>query len=117
MYSSVKFFEPTVIVTLPFAGLDWIRLSELEAPVSVVLLLLPHAAIATARNAASTSVNAARSRRPLINPYPLSSIWTVRPAEPMARILCGAGGALQLYTPRRHEPLHARQRCLDESGE
>src|SRR5690242_1117359 len=77
MYSSVKFFEPTVIVTLPLAGLDWIRLSEFEeALVSVllVLLLLPHAAIAIARTAASNSADAARSRRPLITPYPLSPL-------------------------------------------
>src|SRR3954469_638940 len=87
MYSSVKFFDPTVRVTLPLAGLDWIRLSELEALVAVVLLLLPppHAAIATARAAASTSANAARTRRPLITPYPLSSIGRYDQRHPSRR--------------------------------
>src|SRR5215208_4336963 len=113
MYSSVKFFDPTVRVTLPLAELDWIRLSELEAPVVLVLVSLPppHAAIPIARTAARMSANAARSRRPVITPNSFPA-WTVRPMNPIDGILCGAGGALQLQAPRRHEPLHAGQRGL-----
>ena len=77
MYSSVKFFDPTVIATLPFAGLETIRLSLLpDALVDEVVLLPPppHAAIVTARIAAIISANAPRSRRPLITPYPLSPL-------------------------------------------
>src|SRR5215212_6466756 len=104
MYSSVKFFEPMVRETLPLSGLDAIRLSvSPDALVDDVLLLPPppHAAIVTARTAATASTNTARTRRPLITPYPLST-WTIGPTEPIAGILCGAGGALQLQTPRGH---------------
>src|SRR5215211_6006630 len=114
MYSSVKFFEPTVSVTLPLSGLDWIRLAvSPEAPVVVLSSSLPpHAVIVTARIAATNGTKAARTRRPLItrNSFPA---WTVRPIQPITGILCGAGGALQLQALRGHEPLDAGQCQLD----
>src|SRR3954447_26479099 len=88
MYSSVKFFDPIVSVTLPLAGLDWIRLSESEeALVSVllVLLLLPHAAMPIASTAAIMSANAPRSRRPLIARSPLSAIGQLDQLNPSRR--------------------------------
>src|SRR5829696_3993201 len=118
MYSSVKFFDPMVSVTLPLSGLDAIRLSvSPDAPVVVVSSSPPpHAAIVTARAAATSSRNAARTRRPLITPYPLSSLdhWAT---GPITGILCGAGDALQFYASRRHQPLHAGQGELDQGGE
>src|SRR4051812_10943614 len=119
MYSSVKFFDPTVIATLPLAGLETIRLSELsDALVDEVVLLPPppHAAMVTASTAATDSVNAARTRRPLITPSSFPA-GTVRPTQPITGILCGAGAPLRLRPPGRHEPLHAREHGFDGAGE
>src|SRR4051794_27725239 len=105
MYASVKFFDPTVIVVLPLSGLEAIRFSvSPDALVAdVVSSPPPHAAIVTARTAATNSANAARTRKPLITPNSFPA-WTVRPMKPIDGILCGAGGALQLQAPRRQEP-------------
>src|SRR3954453_9871174 len=102
MYSSVKFFDPMVRLTLPLAGLEVIRLSVLPDSLldDVLLPPPPHAAIVAARTAATDSVNAARTRRPLITPHSFPA-WTVRPTQPLTGILCGAGGALQLQALRR----------------
>src|SRR5215212_1651885 len=116
MYSSVKFFEPMVRLTLPLAGLEAIRLSVLSDSLVADVLLPPppHAAIVIARTAATDSTNAARTRRPLITPYSFPA-WTVRPNSAAHRILCGASGALQLQALRGQEALYAGQRHLDQS--
>src|SRR3954471_22162314 len=118
MYSSVKFFDPIVRLTFPFAGLEVIRLSVLPDSLVADVLLPPppHAAIVTARTAATDSTNAARIRRPLITPDSFPA-WTVRPTGPIAGILCGASGPLQLQALRGKEALHAGQRYLDQRGE
>jgi hypothetical protein len=66
MYASVKFFDPTVILTSPLAGLDWIRFAELPDVPPVVSPPPPQAAIPTANIAATTNMNAARTPRRLI---------------------------------------------------
>src|SRR2546423_1294046 len=61
MYSSVKFFEPTVIVTLPLSGFDWIS----PAAALVVDELLPpppQAATPRARIETTSRPNSARNR-------------------------------------------------------
>ena len=64
MYSSVKFFEPTVSDTFLFAGFDLIRLAELPplVPVSLLSLPPPQAATPRARTSAANSAKAALSR-------------------------------------------------------
>ena len=64
MYSSVKFFEPTVSETFLFAGFDLIRLAELPpfVPVSLLSLLPPQAATPSATTSAANSTKAALSR-------------------------------------------------------
>src|SRR5438093_11159246 len=96
MNSSVKFFEPTVIVVLPFAGFDWIRFSEAPEVVDE-LLLLPQAATPITRTAAATSAKTIRARRTLISQSPLPG-WTV-PRKP-PQILCTFAGPLQLEALR-----------------
>ena len=61
MYSSVKFFEPTVSETFLFAGFDLIRLAELPpfVPVSLLSLLPPQAAAPSASTSAAISAKAA----------------------------------------------------------
>src|SRR3954454_21753871 len=71
MYSSVKFFDPTVSETLPLAGFDWIRLSEEGAPEPddvelVVSLLEPQAATTMAITRARIAPKKKRERADVI---------------------------------------------------
>src|SRR4051812_13389211 len=61
MYSSVKFFEPTVIVTLPLSGLDWISPAP-AVDVDDSSLPPPQAAMPTASAVAANSNSRARAR-------------------------------------------------------
>src|SRR5436189_4884450 len=97
MNSSVKFFEPTVRVTFPFAGSDLIRLLEaLALPPAVELeLLLPHAATRSAAAIATARASVARIVLLVADkalPFPLSKV-SRRPADPV--ILRAAADALQ----------------------
>src|SRR3954449_2042418 len=98
MNSSVKFFEPTVIVTLPFAGSDLIRpLGALGLPpaVELELELLPQAATSSTAAIATANANTARSLLLEVDktiPFPLVTSPAVRRAS---LILCAPAGALQ----------------------
>jgi hypothetical protein len=60
MYSSVKFFDPTVSLTPELSGFFWIR--PALAVVEDSSLLLPHAATPTPRTAVARTANSARSQ-------------------------------------------------------
>src|SRR3954465_5039596 len=79
MYSSVKFFDPTVSETLPLAGFDWIRLSEEGAPELddvelVVSLLEPQAATTMASARARIAPTKKRERADVIE-NPSLGFW------------------------------------------
>src|SRR5213083_1499035 len=61
MYSSVKFFEPTVSVTLPLSGFDWIS-PAWALVVDELLPPPPQAARPTVRIEAASRQNSARNR-------------------------------------------------------
>src|SRR5437016_5615065 len=61
MYSSVKFLEPTVSVTLPLSGFDWIS-PAWALVVDELLPTPPQAAMPTARIEAAYRTNSARNR-------------------------------------------------------
>src|SRR3954447_18337430 len=99
MYSSVKFFDPTVSETLPLAGFDWIRLSEEGAPELddvelVVSLLEPQAATTMAITRARIAPKKKRERADVIE-NPSLGLGRLRLGR-FAGILCTSGGALQL---------------------
>src|SRR6266567_1147445 len=71
MYSSVKFFEPTVSWIPLLAEFDLIRLAELFplVPVSLLSLLPPQAATPRASSAAAISAKAALFRGACCTPW------------------------------------------------
>src|SRR4051794_9737684 len=115
MYSSVKFLDPTVTETLPFAAFDWMRLSEDGSPAVVELeldvsLLEPQAATPSANEVAMAATRKRRGRTNVIRNTPLSnsSRDTRGPI-----ILCASGRALQLEPLRGQQVLDADQHQLE----
>src|SRR5436190_8715983 len=107
MYSSVKFFEPTVIVTLPLAGFDWISWPPL-AVVDDEDELLPHDARAIAMIETATRANNACSLILVLMKSLLHCLGTPRPA--------GTGGSYAAAPLRcKASPRGVRSRCSPAS--
>src|SRR5215211_2926300 len=109
MYSSVKFFEPTVIWTPELSGFFWIS----PPPALVVSLSLSPPQAATPIATMATASRANRIRKPVLMLIQGTSLSRQSPPSGVARILCARAGALQHQAPRRQESLHACERQLD----
>src|SRR6476620_3873831 len=95
MYSSVKFFEPTVSETLPLAGFFWMRLEEPELLVvldELELLLEPQAETPSASATTSANAKSPCLRADVIWSSPLVGC---RRVTRDAGILCAGRRALQ----------------------
>src|SRR6266705_3242241 len=115
MYSSVKFFDPTVSVTLPLSGFDWIS-PAWALVVDELLPPPPQAAMPTARIEAANRTDSARNRVLMLIESLLRFLGHL-PARGDDGILCGCTLALQREPSRGQEPLHAGERELDDQRE
>src|ERR1700752_406487 len=113
MYSSVKFFEPTVSLTPALSGLFSISPAEV---VVVSSSSPPQAEMPTARATAARTANSTRSRwLMLIAGASLRIDWSSTRAGPLRAtvILCLRAPPLQHQPARRHQTLHPCERELD----
>src|SRR4051794_30128130 len=121
MNSSVKFFEPTVMVVPPFCGLLLITLPESVLPVLELelssLLSSPHAATSTAQTSTAMAASRARTVLRVIREtsLPRGLETTRREAYPVPKSRKEGSGRAQ--ATRGNRALHQRQQALHREGQ